>query len=435
MPNYNSEASNKSSERPLKVAIICHSDTIGGASVVTHRLLTALRAQGVDARMIVFNRLSDDPYVSGVTGRYRRGVAFMAERLKIALHNGMSRKKLFKVSLASHGLPVYDHPWVKEADIILLSWINQGVLSLEGIRKLGKFGKPIVWVMHDMWNITGICHHAMECSGYQSNCGHCRYLTGRSTTDLSYHTLKRKAKLYNEVPITFVAVSNWLAKCCEKSSIMRSQDVRVIPNAFPVDSFFTEQTNTPTLLDDEGKQIILMGAARLDDSIKGLDMAIEALNHLFDNHPEVARTTEAVFFGDVRNPAIFDRLRFPFRRLGTVNDGNILRQLYARASVVLSTSLYETLPGTLIEGQAAGCLPVTFGRGGQSDIVDHLQTGYIARYCDTEDVANGILWALNQKIDPQWLHQRVRDKFSATAVAGDFIKLFHELLDAHNKKS
>lgn len=419
---------------PIKVAMICHSDTLGGASVVTHRLMSALRIQGLDARMVVFNRLSDDPNVTGVCGRYKRGVAFMSERLKIALHNGMSRKKLFKVSLASHGLDIYDHPWVKDADVILLSWINQGVLSLEGIRKLGKLGKPIVWVMHDMWNITGICHHAMECAGYQSDCGHCQFLTGKKENDLSRKVLHRKQKLYDDIPMTFVAVSNWLAECSKKSSLLQSRDVRVIPNAFPIDSFYTAEEVSSPLFGDDGKKVILMGAARLDDPIKGLDMAIEALNHIFDNHPEVARNAEAVFFGDVRNPAVFDRLRFPFRRLGTINDGNILRQLYAHASVVLSTSLYETLPGTLIEGQAAGCLPVTFGRGGQADIVEHLKTGYIARYCDTDDVAQGIIWALSQDVDPEYLHQQVRDKFSATTVAMEFEKLFHELLDKNKKQ-
>ena len=45
---------------PLKVTLISHSDLLGGASIVTYRLLYALRDAGVDARMVVFNRYSND---------------------------------------------------------------------------------------------------------------------------------------------------------------------------------------------------------------------------------------------------------------------------------------------------------------------------------------------------------------------------------------
>lgn len=111
-----------------------------------------------------------------------------------------------------------------------------------------------------------------------------------------------------------------------------------------------------------------------------------------------------------------------------MNDWRLLRQLYAAASVVLSTSLYETLPGTLIEGQAAGCLPVTFGRGGQADIVTHLKDGYIAEYKNPESVADGIIWALSQKPDREALHESVRERFASNTVAQRFIALFNELL-------
>lgn len=417
-----------STPKPLKVAILCHSDNLGGASIVTHRLCQALRQEGVDARMIVFNKMSDDPEVTAIGSRFRRGYTFMAERLGIALANGFSRENLFKVSTATRGFDLSRHPQVADADIILLSWINQGMLSLGDIRKLGRLGKPMVWVMHDMWNLTGICHHALECTAYTEQCGACQFLKSNNPNDLSHTTWLRKQRLYNDCPLTFVAVSNWLADCCRRSSLLAGHDVRVIPNAFPVDTF-TPTTLLPLSVLPPDREIILMGAARLDDPIKGLDYALDALNHLFDNNPEAARNSVAVFFGATNNPECYDRLRFPHINLGRINDPTILRGLYARAKVVLSTSLYETLPGTLIEGQAAGCLPVTFGRGGQADIVDHKVNGYIARYKDVADVAQGILWALQTNVDEQMLHESVRERFSSLTVGRRFIDLFNELLN------
>lgn len=416
------------SSTPLKVALICHSDLLGGASIVTYRLMYALRDAGVDARMIVFNKYSTDLLVEEGANRLRRGVAFFLERAAIAARNGFSHDKLFKVSTASTGLDIVNHPWVKEADVIALSWINQGLLSLKGLRKLAKLGKPIVWTMHDMWCLTGICHHAQECRGYFKSCGNCQFLTGGSTRDLSHAVWRKKRKLYSGTPITFIAVSNWLAQCAAKSSLLADADVRVIPNAFPVDSFFTRPTMPLDRLNQVATNYILMGAARLDDPIKGLPLAIKALNWLFDNRPDVAQTSTVVFFGALGDSATLEGLRFPHQYFGTINDANILRQLYASAKVVLSSSLYETLPGTLIEGLASGALPVSFGRGGQADIIDHLSNGYIARYKDTEDFAQGIIWALSQDQDRDALHEDVRRRFSASHVARTYIALFNELL-------
>lgn len=150
--------------RPLKVAMISHSDMLGGASVVTYRLMKALKAEGVDARMSVYNRLTDDASVRQVGTAGTRGVRFAWERVRIMAANGFRRDDLFKVSTADTGFNLSRDPWIREADVILLGWINQGLLSLDDIEALGRLGKPVVWVMHDMWCLTGICHHSLGLS-------------------------------------------------------------------------------------------------------------------------------------------------------------------------------------------------------------------------------------------------------------------------------
>ena len=111
----------------------------------------------------------------------------------------------------------------------------------------------------------------------------------------------------------------------------------------------------------------------------------------------------------------------------------MLRQLYASSKVVLSTSLYETLPGTLIEGQAAGCVPVSFGQGGQKDIIDHKKTGYIAEYKSPESIADGIMWALENAPERNALHNEVHNRFAADVVAQRYIDLCNQLLSSQNK--
>lgn len=422
------------SRHKLKVVLISHSDMLGGAAVVTYRLMVALRREGVDAKMVVYTKVSDSEFVDKVGSRGMRGFKFMLERMRILLGNGFNRADLFKVSIANIGMEVHKHPWVCEADVIAINWINQGLMSITGLRHLAATGKPLVWTMHDMWCMTGICHHAYECKRFREECGKCPFLLSGRMNDLSHSVWLKKRHLYADNRFTFVAVSNWLAGKAAESSLLGSQRVEVIPNAFPVESFLIRATHEiETFNLDYSRDLIVMGAARLDDPIKGLDIAIDALNYIFDNYPDVATGSMAVFFGELRDRTKLDRLRFPYRHLGMVNDWHMLRQLYASSKVVLSTSLYETLPGTLIEGQASGCLPVTFGEGGQADIVtEHLKNGYIARYLDHEDIARGIMWGLKAIPPYERLHESVGERFSSTSVARRYIDLFESLLKGKN---
>ncbi|MCM1517398.1 MAG: glycosyltransferase [Pseudoflavonifractor sp.] len=415
-------------KRPLKVVLVNSSDTTGGAAVVTYRLMNALRAEGIDARMLVFCKNTHDDNVAQVP----HAMSFLKETGYIFLHNGFSRENLFKVSAGHAGTAVARHPWAREADVIALNWINQGLLSLDGVESLGQLGKPMVWTMHDMWPMTGACHHAYECTRYAASCGSCPYIRrGAVKTDMSRFGWIRKHDLYDDVDITFVPVSSWLADRCRESSLLRDRDIEVIPNAFPTGLFSTSTDMRPLWPGlDAGKRLILMGAARLDDPIKGLPYAIEALNLLEERRPDLAKTTQAVFFGKMRNPQALAELRFPHAHIGPVYDKELLHRLYASADAVISTSLYETLPGTLIEGQAAGCLPVTFGRGGQCDIVSHKINGYIADYRSAASVADGLEWALDNPTDREALHEQVRERFDASVIARRYIALFERLLAA-----
>lgn len=413
-----------------KVVLVNLSDSRGGAAVVTYRLLKALRREGVDARMLVFDKISPDGEVFEVKSRLRKTAAFVFERLRLFPSLGFKRDNIFKVSTGDFAVNIHRHPLVKEADIVCLNWFNQGMLGLKGIRKLHRAGKKIVWTLHDMWAMTGICHHAYECKRYHEECGYCQFLAdGGSPNDLSHRMWKKKNLLYGETPVHFVTVSRWLEKCAMNSSLLVGRDVTTIPNPFPTDSFYYNPSHEIDNLLTPGKpNILLFGAARLDDPIKGLDYTIDALNYIFDNHPEVACKTIVYFYGNIRRPELLDRLRFSYRYFGMINDFKIIRYFCSVAKAVISTSLYETLPGTLIEGQAGGALAVTFGRGGQSDIVDHLKNGYIARYKDYRDVAEGILWALKTDVSREELHRSVRERFSSSSVARRYINLFSEIL-------
>ncbi len=94
-------------------------------------------------------------------------------------------------------MPLHKHPAVMEADVICLNWVNRGLLSLKEAERITALGKPVVWTMHDMWNMTGICHHAALCDRFSDECGCCPLLGHNGDeNDLSRRVqLKKRASL------------------------------------------------------------------------------------------------------------------------------------------------------------------------------------------------------------------------------------------------
>lgn len=397
----------------MKVVLINHSDSLGGASVVTYRLLKALQTQGVEAKMLVVHKATDDPSVVLAAPHWRARLPFYLEAARIFAANGHDRGDLFKVSLGSDGLPLNRHPLVREADAVLLAWVNQGMLSLKEIGRIAA-EKPVIWTMHDMWNLTALCHHSGECIRYSdpAGCRQCPFLHSKASDhDASTCVWRDKQHLYGTADIKFVAVSSWLGERCRQSRLMDAQSISVIPNAFPVEEFYSAPPG-------DGQRIILMGAARLDDPVKGLPLAIDMLNRVKHRDNAVVR-----FFGALRDPHALDNLNFKHEYLGPINGPARLRELYSQAHAVISTSLYETLPGTLIEGQAAGAMPVSFDRGGQADIIRSKADGRLIPFDDTAAMAAALDEVLVTAHDREALRATVAERFSAPAVARKYIEL------------
>ncbi len=406
----------------MKVVLINHSDSLGGASVVTTRLMHALRARGVDARMLVTSATSGSGFVETAASPHRAKIPFLAEHLRIFSQNGFSRADLFKASIATDGLPLSEHPLVREADIVHLNWINQGMLSLSEIRRIGET-KPIVWTMHDMWNLTGVCHHAADCDRYTTRCHDCHLLHFcAGSHDLSARTFDRKAALYSAHPVTFVAVSSWLAERARRSALTRDSRIETIPCAFPVSEcaktpvFSREQLGLPP----DGRLIVFC-AARIDDPVKDLDAAIDALNRVAVTHPRA----RAIIIGACKSPDALARLRMPYVAPGMITDTVRLRAIFAHADVILSSSRYESFGATLVEGQAAGATPVGLIHDGRADIITDGVTGYAAT--DRTDLARAIGRALDAPI-PRAALTAAANRFSDTTVARRYIDLYNDIL-------
>jgi glycosyltransferase involved in cell wall biosynthesis len=85
----------------------------------------------------------------------------------------------------------------------------------------------------------------------------------------------------------------------------------------------------------------------------------------------------------------------------------------------------------IMENLSCGTPIVAFDIGGNSDMIDHKENGYLAKPFDKLDLAYGIRWVLeNQNYND--LRKNAREKvlkeFGSKKVVNEYIKLYKEVL-------
>ena len=154
-------------------------------------------------------------------------------------------------------------------------------------------------------------------------------------------------------------------------------------------------------------------------------------------YPELEDKLHLVLFGNIKDKKLIEQLPINHTYTGTINDTKELSKLYSAADVAVSASYYETFGQTIIEAQACGCLPVSFGNSGQSDIIEHKRNGYLAEYLSVEDLAEGIVWCLKHRneISDEYLRKTVKDRYDISVVAEKYVNLYKTLNTKENENT
>ena len=409
----------------MRVLIVNTSERTGGAAVAANRLMMALNNNGVKAKMLVRDKESDSLTVVGLPKSPMLNWHFLWERLVIFFHCRFSRKHLFEIDLANSGSDITKLREFQEADVIHLHWINQGMLSLSGIRKILKSGKPVVWTMHDIWPATAICHLTLNCRNFTTHCHNCRLLPGKgSSSDLSTSVWRKKEKMLEDSSIYFVTCSHWLEQEAKASALLRGQKIVSIPN--PIDTHIyrsgDKQAARKNLGLPEDKRLILFVSQRVTNKNKGMDYLIDACRQLKDY--------ELVILGGHAEEVV-DQLPLKAHPLGYVNDERRIVEIYQAVDVFVLPSLSENLPNTIMEAMACGVPCVGFKVGGIPEEIDHKRNGYVAEYRDSDDLARGIRWILSETDYDQLSQEAVRKvahSYSQQSVAISYLDVYHQAM-------
>ena len=384
--------------------------------------------------MLVQQKKSDDESIFGVlssfTGSIQSNINFLGERLPFIFFQERDRSVRFAFSEANLGTDISQNPLVLNADILHLHWTNRGFLSIQNLRKILDLGKPTLWTLHDMWTFTGGCHYTGGCENFQDQCGNCPILRKPSPNDLSRKGWRRKEQLYKSIKnLNFVTCSNWLAETAKKSALIADFPVICIPNPINTSLYKSaaKASSRKKWKINPDSNILLFGAANINDQRKGLKYLLKALDHYKNNFEE---DLELVMFG--KNTS-FDTNEIPFKvySLPLISSQDDLIELYSLADIFIHPSLDDNLPNMVMESLSCSTPVVAFKTGGLSDLVDHKLNGYLAEYKSAADFSTGINWILNHP-DIGFLknnaRQKVESNFSNEIIAKKYLELYRSIL-------
>lgn len=354
----------------MNVLLISTADLAGGGAIATYRLMTALNGYSPDgrqvhARMMVRDKRSREEDIIACGNKLPK----LMERLQLMMMMRKPLRQTWQYDTGSFGIDITNERAFREADIIHLHWINQGMLSLSTLKKILDSGKPVVWTLHDEWPYSGLEHYKAE---------------DRTDSEDELRVRDRKHALYRGANIHFVGCSQWITDRAQHA--MPWADVRCINNCVPQNIFHpVEQREARKALGlPEDRKVVMFCSQNINDERKGVRYLNDALTMLPD--VEVLRIGKG---GRV------------------VTDPREMALLYAASDCFVTPSLQDNLPNTIAEAMSCGTPCVAFRVGGIPEMIDHLGNGYLANPRDSRDLARGMEDVL--------LHPQYREAAAACA--------------------
>lgn len=269
-------------------------------------------------------------------------------------------------------------------DLVHLHWIGGEFMT---IKNISEFNAPIVWTMHDCWAFSGSEHHQKvgrendPTEGYRN----------RGLLSLSKRIFERKKKYFAMANIHVICPSEWIYTKAKSSLLFRDRNIYLVPNSVDTMIFrsyghrgrLRSAYNLPT-----DKKLLLVGSlTKSSDPVKGYDLLMEALLILFSLRTDWGLVT----LGDLCNR---EKVPFDVYAIQPISCPNKMADLFNAVDVTCVPSRIETHSMMAAESLCCEVPVVAFDVAGNNSVVDHDENGYLAKYEDCYDFAEGICWCL-----------------------------------------
>ena len=302
-------------------------------------------------------------------------------------------------------------------DLVLLHWVQGEFLS---IKDIGSIDVPIVWVMHDCWPFSASEHHQLV-----DSCSYVRGYRERKPWSPSKLVYNAKQKYFKDADITLVGPSPWICAKSRSSLLMGKRKIENIPNPLDLNIFNIqlERSKAREMLQiDANSHVALVGSlTESSDPVKGLDILHQAL----EVYSRYGKQLILVVLGTSSFPSISG---VEMRQVGTIANESDMSIYYSASDMTLIPSRVETHSQMAAESIACGTPVVAFNVGGNSSIVEHEISGFLAKPFSPADFARGMKEVLDQEVKiSRRSVSRDSKKWDMEQVSSTYYELFRSL--------
>lgn len=246
----------------------------------------------------------------------------------------------------------------------------------------------LVWTFHDCWAFTGYCPYfdMAKCSKWKTHCSKCAKMRNHSWLfDRSSWLFEKKKQLFEDLDLTIVTPSEWLAGLV-KESFLKDYKVKVINNGIDLNVFKPVESDFRQKHGLVNKKIIL-GVSFGWDNRKGVDVFVDLSKRLPDDYKIVLVGTN-----DKTDRQLTDHILSVHR---TQNQQE-LAEIYSAADLFVIPTREENYPTVNMEALVCGTPVLTFRTGGSPEILDET-CGSIVNCDDIDSLEKEIIRICNDK--------------------------------------
>ncbi len=260
----------------------------------------------------------------------------------------------------------------------------------------------IFWLMYDMAPLTGGCHYAWDCKGYQNNCGNCPGIYSKAPFDISYENLMFKKKYVDLTDIHLIAASEWQYRQAKVSTLFKNKPIHKIllsvnPEIFkPADKAALRLK----LGIDSDRKVIFFGAIYLHIKRKGMSYLMESLKMLKERLAGTDLGNKVLLLvAGLEIKGLAELLPFPSKYIGLLDNTYGIASAFQVSDLFLCPSIEDSGPQMINQSIMCGTPVVSFEMGVSPDLVITGQTGYMAKLEDSADLAQGLYSVISANSD------------------------------------
>ena len=322
------------------------------------------------------------------------------------------------------------------ADVVHLHLIhNDAFFSILSLPRMSHL-KPIVWTIHDMWAMTGMCIYSFECEKWLSGCnGQCPHPRGNSMLRHFIPSLhwRIKKRTYDRANLSLVVASQWMHNRVKKSPLLNHFPCRIIPFGIDLQTFAprSKQESRRRLgLSPDQNFIAFRGSSPsgIQYLYKGVHWLKEAL-HLYNP----SRPTNLLILQDATAFAEFEP-KYKVLNCGWL-DGEQLVETLCAADLFIMPSIQESFGLMAVEAMACNTPVVVFENTALPEVIHAPNGGMAVPTKDSKALATAITQLLQDddlrmKLGNQG-RQIAENEYSLSLNVKRHVQLYKDIVERH----